>query len=151
MVTQTHHACALEINNIGILIKGSSGSGKTSLMMGLLERANQNNLEAFLISDDQIHLNLSNKTLEARVPETISGLVEIHGFGIVNHQHKETTNIALVVELVEDETIERLPEKQFFDFKTVKLPLLKVPRRHENQSIRIVFSWLIENADLQVM
>ena len=56
MTASNHHACALEIHGTGILIKGSSGSGKTSLMLGLLERAKLENLNAAMIADDQVLL-----------------------------------------------------------------------------------------------
>ncbi len=150
MCVETHHACALEINQIGILILGPSGSGKTSLMMGLLERAKLENHENFLISDDQTILSSNKQTLEASVPQTIAGLVEIRGYGIIPHKNKAKTNLKLVVDLVEDEAIERMPEKHFFDYEETTLPLLKVPKRHEAQAVRIVFAWLNENADLQL-
>lgn len=148
MTIQTHHACALEVTQIGILIQGSSGSGKTSLMMGLLERAKQENLDGFLIADDQVFLTLENTSLIAKAPETISGLIEIRGFGVVSHSHKQTGIIKLVVELVDDEEIDRMPEQEFWKFETQRLPLLKVPIRHESQSVRIVFAWLFENSHL---
>ncbi len=150
MVGKTHHACALEISQVGILIKGMAGSGKTSLMMGLLERAKHEGLEAFLIADDQVLLNSRSQHLEAKVPETIAGLIEIRGYGITPHPNKQTTVINLVVELLEDEKIERMPEQRFYDFQFIKLPMLQVPQRHENQAVRIIFAWLIENAGLHV-
>lgn len=151
MTGKTHHACALQINQTGILIKGKAGSGKTSLMMGLLERAKQEGHEAYLVCDDQVTLYCVDQHLEAKTPKSIAGLVEIHGYGIISNPNRDTTVINLVVELIDDDKIERMPEQKFFDFETIKLPLLEVPLRHENQSVRIIFAWLIENADLHVM
>lgn len=150
MTNKTQHACALEINATGILIKGMSGSGKTSLMLGLIERAAQYNITAALIADDQVILKTNGDTLEASAPETIKGLVELRGYGIMKCANKATTQIALVVELVEDEKIQRMPEASFGRVEGINLPLLKVPLRHESQAVRIIFAWLIDNTDLHV-
>ena len=146
----THHACALEINKTGMIIKGCSGSGKTSLMMGLLEKAKQENLEAFLVSDDRVHLTPASNKLIAKTPPPIEGLVEIRGYGIISHPYQDTTTVSLVIELVEDDQLSRMPEAMYNDFSGLSLPLLQVPERHESQAIRIVFAWLEENACLQV-
>lgn len=150
MTSRTHHACALEIDQIGILIIGKSGSGKTSLMMGLLERAKQENKEAYLVTDDRVHLKTSGEKLDAETPGTIAGLVEIRGYGVIAHPNKNTTAIKLVVELVKDESIERMPEQKYYEFEGMRLPLLEVPIRHENQAVRIVFAWLVQKAGLHV-
>lgn len=150
MTGKTHHACALEINQTGILIKGCSGSGKTSLMLGLLERAKLDGFDAYLICDDQVLLNSTPDSLIAKAPKTISGLVEIRGYGIISHPHKPATLLRLIVELIEDGKIERMPEQKFSDYGAIRLPLIEVPQRHENQAVRIIFAWLGENACLQV-
>lgn len=150
MSFQTEHACAVEINGMGILIKGQSGFGKTSLMMGLLERAKLEALNGFLIADDRVILKSKTNMLEASSPEKLAGLVEIGGFGIVKHPYRETTRIGLVVEIIADEDIERMPDQQYFSRDSISLPMISVPSRHETQSVRIVFAWLGENGCLQV-
>ncbi len=150
MAGKTHHACALEIDRIGILIRGLSGSGKTSLLMGLLERAQQENKEAFLIADDRVYLKTSASELVAETPPTIAGSVEIRGHGIITLPNKDRTTINLVVELVKDENIERMPGQKLSEVEGLHLPLVEVPIRHENQAVRIVFAWLIQNAGLHV-
>lgn len=150
MIGKTHHACALEINQSGILIKGRSGSGKTSLMMGLLERAKLEGYEAYLIADDQVILNSEIEFLEASVPSQIAGLVEIRGYGVVKHSHKSSTKLKLIVELIDDKKIERMPEPKFYELENATLPLLELPEQHESQALRIIFAWLNENAVLHV-
>ena len=150
MALKNYHACALEINKVGMLIKGRSGSGKTSLMMGLLERANQEKLNAFFISDDQVYLCNKDDRLEVLVPETIAGLIEIHGYGVISQPHRETSIVNLVIELIDDQEILRMPTKQSYHYEGLDLPLIQVPERHENQAVRIIFAWLSENPHLQV-
>lgn len=150
MTVLNHHACALEINETGILIKGASGSGKTSLMLGLLERATLENMNAFMITDDQVFLKREHNSLIASAPQAIAGMVELRGYGIMEKCHKPSSNLDLVVEITEDKRIDRMPEKKYYIFEGLKLPMLEVPLRHENQAVRIIFAWLYENADLQV-
>ncbi len=150
MTASNHHACALEINEIGILIQGSSGSGKTSLMLGLLERSKLENLNASMIADDQVLLKHDKNSLIACTPEAIAGLVEVRGHGILQYPHKSSCKVRLIVNILEDEKIERMPDQKYQIFENLKLPLVEVPQRHENQAIRIIFAWLNENASLQV-
>ena len=150
MTALNHHACALEINGIGILIKGGSGTGKTSLMLGLLERARLENLNAILVVDDQVLLKSGRHNLVAHAPQAIAGLIELRGHGILQHPHKSSCKVRLIVNIIQDEKIERMPGQKYLTFENHKLPLIEVPQRHETQAVRIVFAWLNENASLQV-
>ena len=150
MKGKTKHACALEISQTGILIRGNSGSGKTSLMMGLLERAKRENLQAYLVCDDQVYLIPNSEGLDAIAPKEIAGAVEVRGYGIINLPNKDKTQVDLVVDLVEDEIVERMPDQKFCELENLRLPLVEVPERHENQAVRIVYAWLVENAGLQL-
>lgn len=150
MTAVNHHACALKINDIGILIKGSSGSGKTSLMLGLLERAKLETISAWMVADDQVFLTVDNGKLVASSPENTAGLLELRGYGILKTPYKKSCEIKVVVNILQDEKIERMPDQKYHLFETLKLPLIEVPKRHENLAVRIVFAWLNQNASLQV-
>lgn len=150
MTAVNDHACVLEINDIGILIKGKSGTGKTSLMLGLLERAKLEELNACMIADDQVFLKLDAGILIANAPENTAGLVELRGYGILKMPHKKSCEIKVVVNILEDKIIERMPDAKHHLFETLKLPLIEVPQCHETLAVRIVFAWLNENASLQV-
>lgn len=146
MKPQLFHASVVQIDGKGIMIIGQSGSGKTSTALGLLETAKIHRKDASLICDDQAHLFRENQQLIAKVPEQIAGQVEIRGFGIINHPYLEKSAISLVTELVDDEKIERMPEPDRFTIEGLNLPFLKIPRRHEELAVRIVFAWLNENS-----
>ncbi len=150
MSRQTHHACALQVNRTGMLIIGASCSGKTSLMMGLLERAVADGFQNAMVADDRVYLTADESVVFAKVPDEISGMIEVSGYGIISRPYLEACRINLVIEVVEDETISRMPESQLHEVEGVSLPLLRVPKRHERQSVRIVFSWLEENGCLHV-
>jgi hypothetical protein len=52
--------------------------------------------------------------------------------------------VRLVVRLVPDETVDRMPEPAHTSLFDVDLPLVKLPERHEAQSIRIVLASLTD-------
>ena len=55
----TIHACALVIGETGVLIRGASGAGKSSLVLALLEAAAAKGLFARLVADDRVALRAS--------------------------------------------------------------------------------------------
>lgn len=145
MIPRNQHCCVVEVAGCGILIKGASGTGKTSLALGILEQAGQDGLAAFMVADDQAMLWNSGSGLEASVPEKIAGIVEIRGFGISSCRYKPSTMIGLVVSIVDDGKIKRMPEPKTARMGDFDLPLVEVPRCHEQASRRIVFAWLKQN------
>lgn len=137
-----HHCSVVTIEDQGILIEGNSGAGKTSLALGLLERAKLFSSKAGFVTDDQAFLQEQNGSIIAYAPESIAGKIEIRGFGISEIAHTESCRIDLVVRLVPDEQIVRMPSPQRTELIGIELPLLNVPIRHEQQASRIVFAWL---------
>jgi serine kinase of HPr protein (carbohydrate metabolism regulator) len=78
----------------------------------------------------------------ARVPPAIAGLAEVRGLGIVPVRHRPSPEIGLVVRLVEDEKMERMPDPQTCQLLGVTLPVVNTPVRHEAQAVRIVLASL---------
>ena len=123
------------------MIRGPSGSGKSSLIFGLLEAAEQNeNAAAYLVSDDQVCLMNDGGVLIASAPPTIAGKIELRGFGIIEKDYLASTRIRLICDLVEDEKLERLPEPKNVTLEGVTLPLVELPRRHEQRAVRITMA-----------
>ncbi|MFK7901346.1 MAG: HPr kinase/phosphorylase [Nitratireductor sp.] len=144
---QNFHCTIIDIAGFGgLLIIGVSGSGKTSLALGLLEHFNRHdkNTAAF-VCDDQALLSANNAKLIAHAPNAIEGKVEIFGFGISEIDHKPASEIKLIVELVEDALIERMPEDKIYTLMGLDIAHIQVPIRHEAQSIRIIKAWLNKN------
>ena len=136
------HCNVISLQDFGLLIRGIPGSGKSSLSLGLLDQAELRGIQASLVSDDQAILEKRNHTLVARVPESISGQIEIRGYGIASRPFIPETEINLVVELVDAELVDRMPNPEFTEILGVTLPLVKVPSQHEAGASRIVFSTL---------
>jgi serine kinase of HPr protein (carbohydrate metabolism regulator) len=137
-----HHCSVIAINGIGILIEGPPASGKTSLALGLVDAARRRGAQAHFVADDQCMLEATGTGLLARTPETIAGLAEVRGHGIVPVNHVPDCIIGLVVRLRDDEKIERMPEQDLTSLLGVKLPCIDVPVRHEAQAIRIILARL---------
>ncbi|HEX3652222.1 MAG TPA: hypothetical protein VHU18_05290 [Rhizomicrobium sp.] len=104
----------------GILLKGPTGSGKSSLALRLVDRGGT------LVADDRVDLFLDGTTLAARAPRALAGLLEIRGVGIVELPHAPSAHIALVVELVELGLVARLPEPERY----APPPSLNLPREY---------------------
>ncbi len=99
------YATCLELNHKGILLIGPSGSGKSDLALRLIKEK-----QAILISDDRTNIELVSGAIIASCPQTIQGLLEVRGIGIVKMPHKKQSKISLVIELTNNlSQIERLP------------------------------------------
>jgi hypothetical protein len=85
------HASCVAIGAQGVLLLGRSGSGKSDLALRLIEDG------ARLVADDRTILFISKGVLHARSPDSIKGLLEIRGVGIVTFPVRPRVKIALVV------------------------------------------------------
>ena len=101
---------------MGVLIIGDSGRGKSSLALQLMAFGCQ------LVSDDQTVLTRRGNDLWASSPESIHGLIEARGVGVLRAQAIEAA-IVLVVDLDQTEH-HRLPERHEVDYLGLIRPCL---------------------------
>ena len=90
-----------------VLLRGPSGAGKSDLALRLIEAGGR------LVADDQTRLARHGRGLVATAPTTLAGLIEVRGVGIVKlarGQLLARAPLALLVDLVTPDRIERLPE-----------------------------------------
>ena len=124
MTTYVHATCvALQAAGRwrGILLRGPSGAGKSDLALRLVEGG------ARLVADDQTALARQGRGLVATPPGTLAGLLEVRGIGIVKlgrAQRLARATVALVVDLVPPDRIERLPDPARETLFDVELPVL---------------------------
>jgi HPr kinase/phosphorylase len=104
----TVHASVARLGRHGILIRGASGSGKSSLLLSLLDG---NPAGAHLVADDRAHLAAECGRLVASVPEAIAGKMEIRGVGIMEWPYVSPVAVDLVVDLLPLEQCPRLPSE----------------------------------------
>lgn len=126
MNTPTIHATAVVIGEFGILIRGASGSGKTSLAFALAEAAHRDGVYAAFIADDRVGLTAANGRLLAHCPDTIAGLAERRGHGIEKVKYVPKAVIRLVVDMINPERVTRLPEEAE---RETEIAGLKLPRQ----------------------
>ncbi|MBV1901983.1 MAG: HPr kinase/phosphatase C-terminal domain-containing protein [Kordiimonadaceae bacterium] len=99
------HATVVDIGGRGVLLRGPSGCGKSDLALRLMDRG------ATLVADDQTVLEKDARGVLATAPAALRGFIEVRGLGIISAPVTGSSFIALVVDLVAESAVERLPEK----------------------------------------
>ena len=99
-----------------VLFRGPSGCGKSDLALRCINRG------ATLISDDQTVLCKENNKIFASPPATIAGKLEVRGLGIVEFPYIKRAQLTLVLDLVNEDALERLPNINFVDYFDLKIP-----------------------------
>ena len=96
----TIHASVVLANARGILIRGPAGSGKSRLVLDLLQSATKGPLIfARLVADDRVHVEATHDRLIARPPAALAGLLEVRGLGIQRLQYEPIVVVSWVVDL----------------------------------------------------
>lgn len=116
---QTHATC-VDIDGIGVLLRGPSGSGKSDLALRLIEGG------ARLVADDRVELAPAGGRVIASAPAALRGRIEVRGLGIVAVDAIPETSIELVVDLVAPDAVERLPAPATAEVIGLRLPLLRL-------------------------
>jgi RNase adaptor protein for sRNA GlmZ degradation len=107
---------------LGVLLRGPSGAGKSDLALRLIDRG------ARLVADDQCEMTRDDGAvgarLIARAPAETAGALEVRGLGIAQMPSLAEAPVALIVDLVAPERVERLPEALHEEILGVELPRL---------------------------
>lgn len=73
------HGVFLNVFEVGTLVQGDSGLGKSELALELLSRGHS------LIADDAVRIyKMGPETLEGRCPEVLQDFLEVRGLGVLN-------------------------------------------------------------------
>lgn len=110
--TERVHATAIAVRGRAVLIRGSSGSGKSDLALRILSRGPTLLFPepARLVADDQVDIARQGLSLSAAAPQPIFGKIEVRGVGILDIAAETAADIVLVADLVTDNQVERLPD-----------------------------------------
>lgn len=133
MEDSPHHATCVALGDFGVLITGRAGQGKSTLALQLMAHGAQ------LVADDQVLLNCDNDTVTARCPDTLKGLIEARGVGVLNASPMDTAQVQLVVDLDRPEP-DRIPPRREVTLLGCKIPLL-----HGADNIRLapaILQWM---------
>ena len=138
------HATAVAYCGSGILIRGPSGSGKSDLALRLIDD------DADLIADDRVVIKVVEKELRLSPPESISGLIEVRGIGVVKIETVQDIPLCLVVELEPSYQTQRMPEIKEELIKDVSVPIININSFESSAlvKIKIVLRYLEKKIEL---
>jgi HPr kinase/phosphorylase len=111
------HASCIAHRGRGLLILGASGAGKSGLALEMLA------LGAELVADDRTLLRREPGAIIADAPDSLRGLIEARGVGILRARAHGPVELALAVDLDRAEPA-RLPPDRRLDLFDSDLPLV---------------------------
>lgn len=121
-------------------MRGPSGAGKSDLALRLIT------MGATLIADDQVRLTTEASVLYASPPDAIAGLIELRGVGIRRLPYRHRVAVALVVDLVQPEAVERLPDAREVELDGVKVPTLALAAFETSAAVKVAYAMQAEGA-----
>lgn len=81
-VSTVKHGVFLDVFEIGVLLTGTSGLGKSELALELISRGHS------LVADDAVELHrTAPEVLEGRCPPVLRDFLEVRGLGVLNIRH----------------------------------------------------------------
>lgn len=132
------HGTALLIGDLGIVITGASGSGKSSLMLALASHFASRAILCRLVSDDQIFVSVHQGRVICRAPPAIAGKVEVYGIGPQAIPFAPAMVADIVFRLVPAAQAVRLHEDDIEMIGAATLPRVDIPERNIEASVTIV-------------
>lgn len=102
------HGSCVAFQEAGVLVLGPPGSGKSDLVLRLMQRGWQ------LVADDQVVLEEAPDGPRASAPAPLAGLLEVRGVGLFQGLPHGPAPLRLVVELAPRDAVPRLPEPRRF-------------------------------------
>lgn len=127
------HASMVDVRGIGILIRGSSGTGKSETVLGLIDRGHS------LVADDLVHLkSIEGRELVGSAPANGRFHMEVRGLGIINVAALygigailPEKRLDLVVHLVSAKDLNEVErvgaEPKFATIMDIQIPLVELP------------------------
>lgn len=119
-MTSPLHATSVVFCGRGLLLCGASGTGKSDLALRIMDAGGS------LVSDDYTQLTVKEKQLFASPPETIKGMLEVRGVGLLKVATIPSARMDFVVTCESKEAIERLPQLIHTEIAGIRLPVLKL-------------------------
>lgn len=111
-----HASCAAR-DDLGLLLTGAPGAGKSDMLLRLLDRG------FALVADDQVEVAEDGW---ARAPQRLAGLVEMRGLGILRLPYVEKARPILLAQIVQG-PVPRLPSPRRDEM--LDLPVIAIDPR----------------------
>ena len=128
--TVTVHACLVDIDGVGVLITGESGTGKTSACLEMMARGHK------FVADDAVLIECDDPHFYGSSPPETSGLANIRGVGVVklalDRGHR--TRIGLIANLTDGDDYRFIP--------LVGVPVIKLRAKIAKIAARSIEDWV---------
>ncbi|MEI6344292.1 MAG: HPr(Ser) kinase/phosphatase [Verrucomicrobiota bacterium] len=140
----SEHGSMVDIMGIGVLIRGSSGIGKSECVLGLIERGYS------LVSDDITRFrNLEGRELIGNSKELTRFHMEVRGIGIINvaavfgagsvRPEKQLDLIVTLKDWQEVEDIDRIGlDRETYEILGISIPHVTIPVRPGRDLARLI-------------
>ena len=117
----------------GALIEGPSGAGKSDLALRALDHGFR------LVADDRVVLFPAGGRLYGKAPDTLAGLIEVRGLGVVATEAAlPFCEVAVVIRCVAaPEAVERLPEPRTETIAGISVPIYDLWPREPAAPLKI--------------
>jgi HPr kinase/phosphorylase len=135
------HASCVSLAGSGVVLLGPSGSGKSDLALRLIDGGGR------LVADDRLVVERRGDRLVGRAPDSLAGLIEVRGLGIMRIAHCAATPLDLVVELGGARPWPRLPELTTYDLLEVGLPYIRLDPRAPSTCAKIKLALAAERVE----
>jgi serine kinase of HPr protein (carbohydrate metabolism regulator) len=119
-VTVTLHGTVVAWHGRGVLIRGQPGAGKSDLALRLIA------MGALLVADDQVMLMRTGESVHAAAPTVLAGLLEVRGVGLCRLPYLPAARVALLLDLVSGDAMERLPDIETEEVLGLPLPVTRL-------------------------
>ena len=138
------YATAVTYCGFGVLIRGPSGSGKSDLALRLIDDG------AGLVADDQVVIKAVGQELYLSPPDSLSGLIEVRGVGVIKIEYVRDIRLCLIVELDPRNEIQRIPKIKEELIKKISVPVINMYAFESSvlAKIKIILGYLDKKIEL---
>jgi HPr kinase/phosphorylase len=136
------HATCIDVDGVGVLLRGPPGSGKSDLALRLISGG------ARLVADDRAELTVDSGQITVSPPSEIAGLIEVRGLGVLRFEHRDTVPLGLVLDLVPAASVERMAEAGTCEFLGLAFPLWRLTPFEASAAAKVRLAVRIVRGDI---
>jgi serine kinase of HPr protein (carbohydrate metabolism regulator) len=119
------------VDGQGVLLCGRSGVGKSDLALRLIDNG------AALVADDYTEIEVRHGHLFAAAPQTIRGLLEVRGLGVLHFDSVQPVKLTVAIELVPPDEVPRMPDPEIMRILGVALPLFRLSAFETSAEVKV--------------